>query len=207
MNSKLLIFLGVLCFTISFAKGQSIKEYFIPDAPNNKATSTISDERIRLKGNFKIIYFDKKNQFYVLHEKEWHNGSMEMKSDITYKITNDEVIEMQCVFTDEFSKNKLVIYEPKRIILKIPPEGKTIKWVINWSGKNDKYQSNTLCTASWTSVVINNEIKKTIKVIKREKQYNNMITSDYYVKGYGLWKTVNSSYFESWSLTKEKYLK
>ena len=170
------------------ANGQSIKDYYIPDAAYNKAnfysTDKTTGERI---GMTRVIWYNNKGENYDIVDEHMTDGQIGSVVIKTVQFSSTEVKMIKKISNSVFAKtNTQQDYDPPIILLKMPPAGQTLTWsYIESPGSNDK---PTKFISSWTTVTVNGEKKQAIKVVS---QYTGMKTKmiSYYVKGIGLLKT------------------
>lgn len=77
--------------------------------------------------------------------------------------------------------NKKTVHNPTVTLLKVPVVGQSSSWTTN------EGQAVNKCTATWTTVNVDGESKKAIKVKHTIEGFKSYYV-EYYVKGIGLWK-------------------
>jgi len=162
---------------------ESIKDYFIPDSPNNKANFHTPARDGGSTDMTRTIFYINKGTTYDIMDSHMFNGQASAIQTMTVQFSANEMKMTKSVSTTILETNKKKGYNPARIIFKIPPTGQTISWTYT-----DIPGDNIKCTASWIMFRLDGELKKGIQVIK---QYEEMTsnTIEYYVKGIGLVET------------------
>lgn len=164
--------------------GQSIKDYYIPSQSNyNKASFYTPDKNGNKTNLTRLIYYDKNaDGTYDILDARMFKGNPTAISTQTVKITTTEVKMIKSISTTVFEKNKKQTFEPARILIKMPLAGQTISWSVKDEEEPTKY------TASWTTVTIDGQDKKAIKVTCQHSDWKSKTVS-YYVQGIGLMNT------------------
>ena len=128
-----------------------------------------------------ILYINKDGYFDILTGSFLNDQNTAIQT-MTVQFTKTEVKMIRSASTTMFETNKKKIYNPPSLILRMPSEGQTAIWTVTEiSGDVEK------CISSWTTITINGEKIKAIKVIKSNDVFSSK-EIDYYVKGIGLWK-------------------
>ncbi len=170
--------IGLTSLTVN---GQTIKDFFIPASPKNKATFyTVDHSNNGAPGrNLKrIIYYINKGSSYDIQDTRWSTTTTR-----TVTFTSTEAKMSQSVSASFFSNTEKRVHSPSVILLKMPPKGQSVQWTYTHISREvAKY------TATWTTVNIDGQNIKTIKV--EEEFVDGLgISIEYYVQGIGLWKT------------------
>jgi stage V sporulation protein SpoVS len=111
------------------------------------------------------------------------NGKVTSIVTKTLKFSANDAKMSKSVSTTMMETKKQRDHNPATIVFKVPAAGKTVSWTYKTiQGDNLK------CTASWTTMNIDGEERKTIKIIQ---EYEGLTSRsiEYYVKGIGLYKT------------------
>lgn len=163
--------------------GQSIKDYFIPSSPNNKASYYSPDKAGARTGLTKVIYYVENEDFFDVMTAPMFNGKPTSIVTRTVEIVDNEVHMVSSISTGITETNVKRTHVPPSILLKFPPEGQSISWALK-TFVGDEEQ----CKATWTTVNVNGTVLKALKV---EKQIEGFSTTriEYYVKGIGLYDT------------------
>ena len=181
MKIKFVILALSVGLTVMTSKGQSIKDFFIPDTAYNKASFYSPDKTGNRTGMTRVIYYTKNGANYDILDANLFDGKGDASSIIT-KTVQFSATEAKMIRS---SANKKQDYNPPKIILKMPAAGQTISWTYS-----DISGDLIKCTASFTTVTIDGVQKKAIKKIEVVIGYEDQgKTITYYVKGIGLWKT------------------
>lgn len=184
MKNKLIIILIVLLFTKITVLGQSIKDYYIPDTTFNKATYYAPDESGNRTGFIRTIYYIKKGLNYDIVDARFFNNQPLAIETTTVWFIGKEVRMIKSVTTNPLETNKKRIYNPAKIILKMPLPGQPTTWIlIQASGQKD------VKTSSLITLEIDGVQKKAIKVKTVVSGHGLAYTNEYYVVGFGLWKS------------------
>jgi len=165
------------------ANAQTISEFFIPSAPNNKATLYTPSQTGGRTGMTRVIYYIKKGDYFEITDAPMMDGQPSSIQTRTVTLTNNEVRMTKSVSTTMFETNRQRTHNPPIVLLAMPANGQTKKWsytqisgdVVN-------------CTTTWTTVNVDNQELKAIK-LEEEVVDGFGISIEYYVQGIGLWKT------------------
>lgn len=178
-------FLIVITITSKKISGQSLKEYYIPSQSNfNKANFYYTEYTGERTDKSKVIFYTKnKDGTFDILEVEMLQGQPSSIITKTVNITATEVVMNKSISTGLIETNKKINYEPAKILLKMPLYNQTATWNI----LNEKNNKNTIYTSSWTTLMIEKQIKKAIKVISHRDDQDFKIIF-YYVEGIGLMK-------------------
>ena len=175
---SLVVAIGLSFITV---KGQSIKDYFLPDPAYNKVSFYKPDNTGESTGMGKVIYYIKSGENYDITVADFLNGKY---GSVNTKTIQFSAAEVKMIKATLFG-NKKQNYSPPRTILKMPTAGQTLSWTYTAiSGDAIK------CKASLTTVAIDGTQRKAIKlveIITGAEDWGKTIA--YYVKGIGLWKT------------------
>ena len=179
------ILIGVAIMLIAFSsnvKGQSLKDYFLPESPYTKAFFYWPTKNGKASNHTKVITYMENGDNYDVIDTVYDNKKSESVTVKTVQVTDSAVKIIQTVSTVHKVIGKEKDYDPPITIMRIPVEGQTVDWT-----STDLEGAPMKCTAVWTTVMINNENRQAIKV---ESKYTDLRGKniDYYVKGIGLWK-------------------
>ncbi len=180
---KIIILSILIVLNLTTVYGQTVKDYFVPAHPANKASFYVPNNTGGHSDISKTIFYKNEgNNIYNILEDTKFDGKSTSIVEITMKLTNVDVKKTKSITTSLFQKNYKESYSPPIIILKMPSVGNTVKWSSMDKGDNIK------CTASWENVSKDGIQQKAIKVIS---EFEGLTTKEakYYVKGIGLWKT------------------
>ena len=131
----------------------------------------------------RIIYYIDKGSSYDITDAKMIIGNPASIITKTLEFTNNEVKMTKSISTSLIETNKKRTHNPPVILLKMPPKGQSVKWTYTQiSGAVAK------CTATWTTVKVDGETNKVIRV-EEEVVDGFGITIEYYVQGIGLWKS------------------
>ncbi len=183
MKIKLTILALAVGLTVSSVRGQSIKDYFIPDSTHNKASFYTPDKTGGRTDMTRTIYYVKKGTTYDITDAKMFSGQPSAIQTITVQFSASEVKMTKSISTTMMETNKKQDYNPPITILKMPAAGQTVNWTFK-----EISGDNVNCISSWTTINYNGEQRKAIKVTKTYIGLSAK-TIEYYVKGIGLWKT------------------
>jgi len=161
-----------------------IKDYFIPDVSKNAVEFRSTD------GVVTKYYLSKKDSFDIFTVKVSENDTDTSIYSETYQFKNNEVRMLHSVSSSRVLDYDILTlkndYNPPAIVLKFPAMGKDESWINTDSLGKQKLSS------SWTTVTIDGEQKKAIRVLNRIWGMTYSEKFEYYVKGIGLWKITAS---------------
>lgn len=178
---KLILSITAIAIT-SLVNAQSIKDFYIPKAPNNKAEFYSPNESGNKSTFTRNIYYLNRGTHYEVLDAHLNNGKPTSIINRNVKFTNNEVQMVSSTSTTMFKTNQKQSYNPPEILLKMPAEGKTITWYGTETGDKVKY------IASWETVTYYDKKKKSIKLVK-QIDGTSFKTIEHYVEGVGLWTT------------------
>ena len=175
-----------ICMTLLIAiKGstQTVKDFFIPESSFNKVTFYTPDRSTGEPTSMtRTIFYVKKATSYEITDAHFFDNHASAIVTETIEITVNEIKKTKQILTNALgTTNKKTSYNPGIILLKLPPVGQSIEWTIK------EGSDITKCTANWTTVTIEGNSKKAIKIKKQPQGFTSSII-EYYVSGIGLWK-------------------
>jgi ACT domain-containing protein len=201
MRIKLAI-LVVIVLSIVQTFGQtkeSVKDYFIPIAGKNMVTFNGRSNTVEEYDIIRSIYYNNRGDFFDIINTSYSQGKTLNVQTRTVKFTNTDVKLVNSFTTSILEASKSNTYDPAGIVLRMPPLGQTVTWYFKEeSGDLKKY------TSSWTTVIVNGEIRKAIKVSNPIDRWK-LTDIDYYVKGIGLWKNEIFQWKDKKVTTMEKF--
>lgn len=172
-----------VCLTTLTTQAQTIKDFYVPASPKNKATFYSPGKSGERTGMTKTIYYVDKGSSFEITTAPMFDGNPTSIITRTVSLTSNEVKMTNSVSTGLMETNVRRTHNPPAVLLKLPPQGQSVNWTY-------KQISGDVanCKASWTTVDIEG---KTLKAIKVEEEVVDGfgITILYYVQGIGLWKT------------------
>lgn len=172
--------------TSEIVVGQNLKNFYIPSQSNyNKASFYSPGKTGERTGMTRVIYYtDNGDGTFDVLDSHMFQGQPSAILTQTVKFTPSEVKLVKTVSTTMFEINKKQTYDPPETLLKMPAVGHTATWTTPGEGdsKPTKY------TSSWTTVTVDGQSKKAIKVISQYTGWKSK-TVLYYVEGIGLMKT------------------
>ena len=182
---RTILALTLMLISVAIVTGQSIKDYYIPDTNHNKVNFFTPDKTGERSGFTRTIYYtDNGDGTYDILDAHMFQGQAASIITQTVLFTTAEVKMIKSISTSMITTNERENYDPPRILLKMPPVGQTVTWniVANPDDKPTKY------IASWTTVTVNGESRKAIKVVSQYTGWTSK-TISYYVQGIGLMDT------------------
>lgn len=166
----LLLFPTILC-----AQKLTVKNYFIPDAPNNKALFEGIIE--------KVIFYKPLGNKYELTSANAVGGQVTSGQTISIVITPNEVKMIKSVVSSTIQAKKTKIFPQPITILKLPSANQTL----SWTSKSPLGEVEN-CKASLVEMDVDGKKVKAIKLVKIPNGLK-IQTIEYYVEGYGLYKS------------------
>jgi len=163
--------------------GQTVKDFFIPSSPKNKATFYSPSKTGGRTGMSKTIYYVKKGDYYEITTAPMTDGKPTAITTRTITLSNNEVKMTKSVSTTMFETNKQKTHNPPTVLLIMPSNGESKKWSYTQISGD---LAN--CTTSWTTITVKGQELKAIK-LEEEVVDGFGILIEYYVQGIGLWKT------------------
>lgn len=162
----------------------TIKNFFIPDLPNNRATFYTPDNTTGGQTSMtRMIYYVRNGSFLDIIDTHMFDGQPSSIVTRIVQFTSNEVKMVKSVLTSVGVTNKKQSYNPPQTLLKMPAAGQTISWTFtDFAG--DTYK----CTASWVIVSIDGKQRKAIRVNKAIPGLTAR-EIEYYVSGIGFWKS------------------
>lgn len=162
-------------------KGQSIKDYFIPDSAYNMMSYyCFGQNGVRADMSI-VIYYVKRGTTYEITRVTHMQGLRAAIWTMTIQFISNEVQMIKKISTSMLKTYQKTEYNPPNPILKMPPADQTISIYKDSTGANMKG------TASWTTVNVDGKERKAIKLVKQFEGFPKVI--EYYVKGIGFWKS------------------
>jgi hypothetical protein len=172
-----------VCLTSLTTQAQTIKDFFVPATPKNKATFYTPDKSGKRTGMTKTIFYVDKGSSFEITTAPMFNGNPSSIITRTVSFTSNEVIMTSSVSTGLMETNVRRTHNPPAALLKLPPQGQSV----NWSYK--QISGDVLkCIASWITLNVDGKEFRTIKV-EQEIEGLGAKTIEYYVQGIGLYKT------------------
>lgn len=172
-----------VCLTSLTTQAQTIKDFFVPTSPKNKATFYSPSKTGGRTDMTRTIYYVNKGSSFDITDAKMFSGNPTAIQTKTVTFTDNEVKMTKSVSTTMMETNKQRTHNPPTVLLKMPAQGKTVTWSYTQiSGDVLK------CTASWTTLNVDGKELKTIKV-EQEIEGFGAKTIEYYVHGIGLYKT------------------
>ncbi|MDA3911117.1 MAG: hypothetical protein PF448_07155 [Bacteroidales bacterium] len=171
-----------VCLSSLTTQAQTIKDFFVPTSPKNKATFYSPSKTGGRTDMTRTIYYVDKGNSYDITDAKMFNGNPTVIQTKTVIFSDNEVKMTKSVSTTMMETNKQRNHNPPTVLLKMPALGKTATW-----SYTEISGDVANCKASWTTVDIDG---KTLKAIKVEEEVVDGfgITILYYVQGIGLWK-------------------
>jgi hypothetical protein len=183
---KLMVLMLIVGLTSANVKGQNLKDFYIPSQSNyNKASFYTPGKNGERTEMTRVIYYtDNSDGTFDLLDAHMFQGQPSAIVTQTVKFTANEVKLVKTVSTTMFETNKKQTYDPPKTLLKMPAAGQTATWTTPGEGGDEP----TKYTSSWTTVTVDGQSKKAIKVISQYTGWKSK-TVLYYVEGIGLMKT------------------
>lgn len=179
---KVIILALAVSLTSLTVQAQTIKDFFIPTSPKNKATFYSPSKTGGRTDMTQTVYYVEKGSFYDITDAKMFRGNPTVIQTKTVTFSDNEVKMTKSVSTTMMETNKQRTHSPPTVLLKMPAPGKTVTWSYTQiSGDVLK------CTASWTTLNVDGKELKTIKV-EQEIEGFGAKTIEYYVHGIGLYK-------------------
>lgn len=166
--------------------GQNLKDFYIPSQSNYNKASFYSPGKTGERTDMtRVIYYtnNEDGTFDVLDAHMFQGRPTAIVTQ-TIKITANEIKMIKSVSTGLMETNKKRTYEPAQTLLKMPAAGQTATWTTPGEGGDEP----TKYTSSWTTVTVDGQSKKAIKVVSQYTGWKSK-TVLYYVEGIGLMKT------------------
>ena len=156
------------------------EQYYLPESAYNKASfHTPNTDVTRV-----IYYTDNGNETYDIMDAHMFQGNATAIITRSIKFIDDKVVMIKSASTSIITTNKKQTYEPAQVLLKMPVEGQIAKWSV----PGEDGDMPTKYTSSWTTLTIDGQSKKAIKVVSQITGWKSKLVS-YYVQGMGLTKT------------------
>lgn len=164
-------------------QAQTIKDFFVPTSPKNKATfyspGKSGEQTVMTKT---INYVDKGNSFEITTAQMFEGNPTSIITE-TISFTSNEVKKTNSVSKGLMETNVRRTHNPPVVLLKLPPQGQTVTWSYTQiSGDVLK------CKAGWTTLNVDGKELKTI-IVEQEIEGLGAKAIEYYVQGIGLYKT------------------
>ncbi|MEX0813905.1 MAG: hypothetical protein WD048_16925 [Chitinophagales bacterium] len=180
---KISILALAVCLNSLTTQAQTIKDFFVPTSPKNKATFYTPSKTGGRTDMTRTIYYVDKGSSYNITDAKMTFGKPTSIQTNTVTFTDNEVKITKSVSTSMLGPtNKQENHNPPLVLFKMPAPGKTVTWSSLYSGDTLKY------TASWTTLNVDGKELKTIKV-EREIEYFGSTIIEYYLQGIGLYNT------------------
>ncbi|HOX83148.1 MAG TPA: hypothetical protein PLJ60_03620 [Chryseolinea sp.] len=184
-----LITLAVFMYCIalsSFAQKNS-KDYFLPKAKMNKTVFNMPDAAGKPSEFSQVMYYLKKGEQYEVIDKMYYRKKL-IRTDIRLiDFTQTEIRLIKLQSATERETNKITVFSPPKIIMKLPGIGQTLEW--SYKEANGR---QTHFFAEWVKFKLNNVNTRAIRVTETIMLSNGLWFSGkliyYYKEGIGLWK-------------------
>lgn len=179
-------FLAILLLFVCYQSlSQSIDEYYFPADPDNTATLYMTNDNGSPSGmKREILYYKKSNPYELMDTKLLNKNPMSV-SMMVLEGDNEE-LKLSKLIKASFRK-EVESYDPPITILKLPKENEEVRWTYTYKS-GDKHE----CIVEWTTVKVNGQTLKAIKMIDKSP-LGFGIEIKYYARGIGLCKVDHMS--------------
>lgn len=185
----------VISLTSFTTEAQTVKDFYIPAPPKNKAKFYSSNQP---KDTLVIYYVKEGNSCNITSmpaKPVWGNTTNTVTfSDREVKLT--KYTRHAGPFNNGHNYEK-ESYDPPMVIFKLPPPGEDISWTPDPKNPENKV------AASWTTTTVDGQKLKTVKVESTNRKLKAQSVS-YYIQGMGLYKmeSIHKGRSSAWILEK-----
>lgn len=171
---------------LSFAQNNS-RVYFLPAEKKNKAIFNIPDRNDNPSEFTRVMYYIKKEDHHEITDTiQYYTKSIRIETR-TIKFTPTEVHLVKLTSATDSEPTKATLYDPPKVILKVPGIGQTLTW-----SYKDSLGQKTNFIAEWVKFKLNNVNTRAIRITETINLSNDLLFEGrriyYYMEGIGLWK-------------------
>lgn len=138
-------------------------------------------------GFSRVRYYLKSGEQYEIVDTTCYQDKSIRIETRTIKFTPTEVHLIKLISTSETERNKTTLYDPPKVILKVPGIGQTLEW-----SYKEAYGQKTNFIADWIKFKLNNVNTRAIRITETITLSSGLVFEAkriyYYMEGIGLWK-------------------
>ncbi len=135
----------------------------------------------------RVMYYLKKNNQHEVADTTYYQNKPLRIEERTIEFTPTEVHLVKLITTTERERNITTVYNPPKVILKVPGIGQTLSW-----SYKEAHGQKTNFFAEWVKFKLNNVNTRAIRITETINLSNGLLFEGkriyYYKEDIGLWK-------------------
>ena len=141
----------LFCTVQSSLAQKNATDYFLPAAKNNKAIF-IMPETYEKESSFTRVmyYFENGDYCEIIDTTRYHDKLIRIEKR-TVEFTPTEVRLIKLISTTDAEPNKITLYDPPKVILRVPGIGQSLAW-----SYHEEHGRKTYFFAEWIKFKLNN---------------------------------------------------